>query len=113
MARFFTLIVAVWTLVLSAPLCISDVVIHPCETCVEACSHEAACPQDPCSVTILQNETMSAFSSQAQSDALPLLNFWLPPVARAFSLYEYVLTPATFLSRNAQPYPIGTFPLLI
>jgi hypothetical protein len=113
MARFFTLIVAVWTLVLSAPLCISDVVTHPCETCVEACSHEAACPQDPCSLTIVQNETAGPLSPHAYFAALPLFPAWLPSVAPAGSWQEKALTSATPLSRNAYLYPIGAFPLLI
>lgn len=113
MARFFTLIVAFWTVVLSAPLCVSGVVAHPCETCVAACSHEAACPQDPCSLTIVQNETTSTLTSHVNVEALPLFYVWPPPVALAVSWQENALLAVTRLSRHAQPYPIGAFPLLI
>ena len=113
MARFLTLIAALWTLVLSAPLCVSGVAAHPCETCAEACSHEAACPQDPCSLKVSQNETTKTLSSHVQLEVTSLLPTWLTPVAFAFSLQEKALTEATFLPRNEQPYPMGTFPLLI
>jgi len=113
MARFFTLIAALWTLVLSAPLCVSGVAAHPCEICAEACSHEAACPQDPCSLKVSQNETTNTLLSHAHCDALPLFHVWLPPVELAFSLEEKTLTDATLLPHNEQPYPVGAFPLLI
>lgn len=112
-SRFLILIAALWTLVLSAPLCISGVVAHPCETCVEACSHEAACPQDPCSLKVSWNDATKTLSSHIHFDTTPLLHAWLTPVALAFSLQEKALTDAALLPRNEQPYPMGTFPLLI
>lgn len=113
MARFFTLIAALWAVVLSAPLCISGVAAHPCETCAAVCSHEAACSQDPCSPKVVQNETTNTLSSHVHFDALPLLHTWLPPVALAFSLQEKAFSDAALFPRNAQPYPMGAFPLLI
>lgn len=113
MARFFTLIAALWAVVLSAPLCVSGVVTHPCETCVEACSHEAACPQDPCSLKVSKNETTDTLSSHVHFDALPLLHTWRTPVALAFSLQEKALTDAALFPHHKQPYPMGAFPLLI
>jgi len=98
---------------LSAPLCISGVVAHPCETCAEACSHEAACPQDPCSLKVSQNETTKTFASHVYLYATPLLHAWLTPIALAFSLQEKALTDAMLFPRNEQPYPMGAFPLLI
>ena len=95
MGQFLTLIAALWTLVLSAPLCVSGVVAHPCETCVEVCSHEAACPQDPCSLKVSQNDTSKTLSSYVHLDATSLLPTWLTPVALAFSLQEKALTDAT------------------
>ncbi len=105
--------VALWALVLSAPLCVSGVAVHPCETCAEACSHEAACPQDPCSLMVSQNETAKTLLSHVHFDAVPLLHMWITPVARAFSLQEKALTDAVLFPRNEQPYPMGVFPLLI
>ena len=113
MGQFLTLIAALWTLVLSAPLCVSGVAAHSCETCVEVCSHEAACPQDPCSLKVSQNDTSKTLSSHVYLDALSLLHTWLPPVALAFSLQEQPLTDAVLFPRNEQPYPMGAFPLLI
>src|SRR5688572_28763739 len=113
MARFFTLIVALWAVVLSAPLCVSGMVTHPCETCVEVCSHEAACPQDPCSLRVSQNDTTKTLSSYGQLDAIPLLHTWLTLVAHIVSLQEKALTDAALFPCNEQPYPTGTFPLLI
>lgn len=113
MVRFFTLIAALWTVVLSAPLCISGVIAHPCETCAEACSHEAACPQDPCSLKVSRNDTSKILSSHVHFDAIPLLHTWLTPVALVFSLQEKALTDAALFPRNEQPYPMGAFPLLI
>jgi hypothetical protein len=113
MARFFTFIVALWAVVLSAPLCVSGVAVHPCETCADACSHEAACSQDPCSPKVVQNETTNTLSSLVHCDALPLLHTWLTPLTQAFSLQEKAWIDAAFLPRNEQPYPIGAFPLLI
>lgn len=113
MVRFFTLVTALWILVLSAPLCVSGVVAHACETCEAVCSHEAACPQDPCSLKVSQIETTKTLSSHIHLDAIPLLHTWLTPVALAFSWQEKALTDAALFLRNGQPYPMGTFPLLI
>lgn len=113
MARLFTLIAALWAVVLSAPLCVSGVAAHPCETCAKACSHETACPQDPCSLKVSQNDTTNTLSSHVHCDALPLLYAWLIPVAHAFSLQEKAWTDAALFPRNEQPYPKGAFPLLI
>ena len=113
MARFLTLIAALWTLVLSAPLCVSGVAAHPCETCVEVCSHEAACPQDPCSLKVSQNDTTKTLSSYVHLDVTSLLPTWLPPVALAFSVQEKSLIDAALFPCNEQPYPMGAFPLLI
>lgn len=113
MTQFFIFITALWAVVLSAPLCVSGVAAHPCETCAAACSHETACSQDPCSPKASQKETSSTLSSPVPVDALPLLHTWLTPVALAFSLHENAGQNATLLPRNAQPYPIGAFPLLI
>jgi len=114
MARFFTLIVALWAVVLSAPLCVSGMVEHPCEMCqTDPCSHEINCSQDPCSLKVSQNDTSKTLSSHVYLDALSLLHTWLPPVALAFSLQEKSLTDAALFPRNGQPYPMGMFPLLI
>ena len=113
MARFLTLIAALWTLVLSAPLCVSGVAAHPCETCAEACSHEAACPQDPCSLKVSQKDMSKTLLSHVSLDALSLLHTWLPPIALAFSWQAHALTDAALFRRNEQPYPMGAFPLLI
>jgi hypothetical protein len=114
MARFFTLIVALWAVVLSAPLCISGMVEHPCEMCqTDACSHEINCPQDPCSLKVSQNETTKTFASHVYLYATPLLHAWLTPLALAFSLQEKALIDAALCLRNEQPYPMGAFPLLI
>ncbi len=114
MARFFTLIVALWAVVLSAPLCVSGMVEHPCEMCqTEACSHEINCPQDPCSLKVSQNETTKTLSSHMHLDVTSLLPTWLTPVALAFSFQEKALTDAALFPRNEQPYPMGAFPLLI
>jgi hypothetical protein len=114
MARFFTLIVALWAVVLSAPLCVSGMVEHPCQMCqTDACSHEINCSQDPCSLKVSQNDTSKTLSSHVYLDALPLLYGWLTPVALAFSLQEKAWTDAALLPRNAWPYPMGAFPLLI
>ena len=113
MARFFTLIVALWAVVLSAPLCISGVVAHPCETCVEVCSHEATCPQDPCSLKVSWNDATKTLSSHVYLDAIPLLHMWLTPVSLAFSVQEKALTDTALFPRYEQPYPMGAFPLLI
>ena len=113
MTRFFTLVAALWTVVLSAPLCVSGVVAHSCETCAKACPHEAACPQDPCSLKVSRNDTTNTLSSHVHLDATSLLPMWLTPVALAFSLQEKSLTDAALFPRNEQPYPMGAFPLLI
>jgi hypothetical protein len=113
MARIFTLIVALWTMILSTPLCVSGIAAHPCETCAAACSHEAACSQDPCSPKVVQNETTHTLLSHVSYDAMPFLHVWIPYVVQAFSLQERVWAEALFLPRHEQPYPIGAFPLLI
>jgi hypothetical protein len=113
MVRFFTFIVALWAVVLSAPLCVSGVAAHPCETCAAACSHEAACSQDPCSPKVVQNETTNTLSSHIHCDAAPLLHTWLTPVAPAFSCNEKAVIDVALFPRNEQPYPTGAFPLLI
>jgi hypothetical protein len=112
-ARLFILIAALWTLMLSAPLCISGVAAHSCETCAKACSHEASCSQDPCSLKVSQTDTSKTLSSHIHFNAIPLLHTGLPPVALAFSLHEKALTDAALFSRGEQPYPMGAFPLLI
>jgi len=114
MARFFTLIVALWAVVLSAPFCVSGMVEHPCEMCqTDACSHEINCSQDPCSLKVSQNDTSKTLSSHVYFDALSLLHTWVAPVALAFSLQEKALTDAALFPCHEQPYPLGTFPLLI
>lgn len=113
MARFFTLIAALWAVVLSAPLCASGVAVHPCKTCAEACSHEAACPQDPCSLKASQNEMTKILSAHLLCDALSFLHTLLTPVAHTFSLQEKARLDAALFPRNEQPYPMGAFPLLI
>jgi hypothetical protein len=113
MTRFFSLMVALWAVVLSSPLCVSGVVMHQCETCAKDCSHEAACPQDPCSLKVSKNETVNSLSSQVHFDATFLLCSCVSPVALAFSMYENVLTAVALFPPNTQPYPLGAFPLLI
>ncbi|MGE0682508.1 MAG: hypothetical protein AB7P69_16610 [Candidatus Binatia bacterium] len=113
MARFFTFIAALWAVVLSAPLCVSGIAAHPCETCAAVCSHEAACSQDPCSLKASQNETTNTLSLHVHLDAVSLLHTWLTPVACAFSLQEKAWRDAALFPYNAQRYPMGAFPLLI
>lgn len=113
MARVFTLIVALWTVVLSAPLCASGMVTHPCEPCAADCSHEAACPQDPCAITVLQSDSTTPLACHGHCDALPVLYASLTPIAHAFSFQEKAWRAAAFVPRNEQPYPMGAFPLLI
>lgn len=113
MARKFTVLLVLWAFVLSMPLCASGVATHPCETCEAVCSHEAACPQDPCSVKVSQNDTTNTLSSHLHGDAVPLLHVWLPPVALAFSSQEKALSNAALFPRHEHPYPMGVFPLLI
>ena len=114
MARFFTLIVALWAVVLSAPLCVSGMVEHPCEMCqTDACPHEINCSQDPCSLKVSQNDRTNTLSSHVHFGAIPVLHAWITPIALACSLQEKALTDAALFSRSEQPYPMGAFPLLI
>lgn len=113
MAPAFTLIVALWTMILSAPLCASGMVAHPCDPCAADCSHESNCTQDPCALKVLQDKTTHTQASLLQSDMLPLLPTWLTPVPIAFSFDEQAWRAGAFLPRTTQPYPIGLFPLLI
>jgi hypothetical protein len=113
MVQVFTFILALWTLILSMPLCVSGVVKHPCTVGhATDCPHEASCAQDPCSLK------MTPSGSWQQLTQHPLvMGPLLPAVLASACLFLSAGLPVhdltVFLPRHGSSYPSGLFPLLI
>src|SRR5262245_19778808 len=110
MTRILLLLTALWTLVLSAPLCASGVVLHPCDPCQKACPHDTTCSQDPCSLKVSAGDSATTCG---HIDLIPLLHLWITRAQLALVSQCLVLLHASVFPRHTQPYPIGAFPLLI